>query len=222
MTNLDTETGNSHKETSGKGLYLNAFTLMCRARAMAAIYEENRPITKYVHSTSKGHEAIQIATGFLLKSIDVAYPYYRDESLLLAMGMQPYELMLQLLAKADDPFSGGRTYYSHPSLKRSDMPIMPHQSSATGMQAIPATGAAHGLSYLESIGKLTHIEKPIVLCSLGDGCVTEGEVSEAFQMAVLKQLPILYLVQDNDWGFRQVAKKCEPWMLTNMLQALKA
>jgi 2-oxoisovalerate dehydrogenase E1 component len=200
MTNLDTETGNSNKETSGKGLYLNAFTLMCRARAMAAIYEENRPITKYVHSTSKGHEAIQIATGFLLKSIDVAYPYYRDESLLLAMGMQPYELMLQLLAKADDPFSGGRTYYSHPSLKRSDMPIMPHQSSATGMQAIPATGAAHGLSYLESIGKLTHIEKPIVLCSLGDGCVTEGEVSEAFQMAVLKQLPILYLVQDNDWG----------------------
>jgi 2-oxoisovalerate dehydrogenase E1 component len=38
------------------------------------------------------------------------------------------------------------------------------------------------------------------LCSLGDGCVTEGEVAEAFQMAVLKQLPILYLVQDNDWG----------------------
>ena len=173
---------------------------MCRARAMAAIYEENRAITKYVHSTSKGHEAIQIATGFLLKSIDIAYPYYRDESLLLSIGMKPYELMLQLLAKRDDPFSGGRTYYSHPALNRPGMPIMPHQSSATGMQAIPATGAAHGLSYLESIGKMNQVEKPIVLCSLVDGCVTEGEVSEAMQMAVLKQLPILYLVQDNDWG----------------------
>ena len=193
----NTETDKSY---SGKTVYLKAFTIMCRARAMAAIYEENRQITKYVHSTSKGHEAIQIATGLLLKSKDIAYPYYRDESLLLSMGMQPYELMLQLLAKADDPFSGGRTYYSHPSLRRPDMPMMPHQSSATGMQAIPATGAAHGLSYLESTGQMTQLEKPIVLCSLGDGCVTEGEVAEAFQMAVLKQLPILYLVQDNDWG----------------------
>lgn len=194
------ETSEKEKSLSGKAIYLKAFNLMCRARAMAAIYEENRPITKYVHSTSRGHEAIQIATGLLLKSRDYAYPYYRDESLLLAMGMQPYELMLQLLAKRDDPFSGGRTYYSHPSLRRPDMPVMPHQSSATGMQAIPATGAAHGLSYLESTGQLTQVEKPIVLCSLGDGCVTEGEVSEAFQMAVLKQLPVIYLVQDNDWG----------------------
>ena len=116
------------------------------------------------------------------------------------MGMQPYELMLQLLAKADDPFSGGRTYYAHPSLKRTDMPKMPHQSSATGMQAIPATGAAHGIKYLEEQNLLTGAEKPIVVCSLGDGSVTEGEVAEAMQMAVLHKLPIIYLVQDNDWG----------------------
>lgn len=183
-----------------KDILLKAYTLMCKARAMAAIYEENRPITKYVHSTSKGHEAIQIAAGFLLKSIDYAAPYYRDESMLLSMGMQPYELMLQLLAKADDPFSGGRTYYSHPSLKRDNMPKMPHQSSATGMQAIPATGMAHGIKYKESQNLLPDGDKPIVLCSIGDGSMTEGEVSEALQMAVLKELPILYLVQDNDWG----------------------
>ena len=114
--------------------------------------------------------------------------------------MTPYELMLQLLAKGDDPFSGGRTYYSHPSLNRENMPKMPHQSSATGMQAIPATGAAHGLKYKESQGLLNGIEKPVVICSLGDGSVTEGEVAESLQMAVLHKLPIIYLVQDNDWG----------------------
>lgn len=184
----------------GKDILLRAWNHMCTSRTMARLYEENRPVTKYVHSTSKGHEAIQLATGYLLKNIDFAYPYYRDESMLLAMGMQPYELMLQLLAKADDPFSGGRTYYSHPSLNRPDMPKMPHQSSATGMQAIPATGAAHGLKYQEQQGLLTGAEKPIVLCSFGDGSITEGEVAEAFQMAVLHELPILYLVQDNDWG----------------------
>ncbi len=200
MNNLEAKDLSRTESYSGKAKYLKAFTLMCRARAMADIYEENRAITKYVHSTSKGHEAIQIAAGFLLKSIDFVYPYYRDESMLLAMGMEPNELMLQLLAKRDDPFSGGRTYYSHPALNRPNLPTMPHQSSATGMQAIPATGAAHGLSYLASIGQLPNVEKSIVLCSLGDGCMTEGEVSEALQMAVLNQLPILYLVQDNDWG----------------------
>lgn len=184
----------------GKDILLKAWELMGTARAMAAIYDENRPVTKYVHSTSKGHEAIQIAAGLLLKSVDYAYPYYRDESMLLAMGMRPYELMLQLLAKAEDPFSGGRTYYAHPSLRREGMPVMPHQSSATGMQAIPATGAAHGLKYLELEGLLTQSEKGIVMCSLGDGSVTEGEVAEALQMAVLHKLPILYLIQDNDWG----------------------
>ena len=183
-----------------KDILLKAWESICTTRAMARLYDDNRQVTKYVHSTSKGHEAIQLATAWHLKAMDFAYPYYRDESLLLGMGMQPYELMLQLLAKADDPFSGGRTYYSHPSLNRADMPKMPHQSSATGMQVIPATGAAHGLKYLEKQGLLNGIEKPIVLCSLGDGSVTEGEVAEAFQMAVLHNLPILYLVQDNDWG----------------------
>ncbi len=184
----------------GKEILLKAWEIMCTARSMANVYEENRQIAKYVHSTSQGHEAIQIATAFHLKNIDYAFPYYRDESMLLAMGMQAYDLMLQLLAKAEDPFSGGRTYYAHPSLNRPNTTKMPHQSSATGMQAIPATGAAHGLKYLESQGLLRGAEKPIVLCSLGDGSVTEGEVAEAFQMAVLHKLPIVFLIQDNDWG----------------------
>lgn len=183
-----------------KETLVQAYHLMCQARAMADIYDANRQITKYVHSTSKGHEAIQLACGLLLKPCDYAAPYYRDEAMLLAMGMTPYELMLQLLAKNDDPFSGGRTYYSHPSLRRNDLPKMPHQSSATGMQAIPATGMAHGIAYLENQKLLNGVEKPVVLCSLGDGSVTEGEVAEAFQVAILHNLPIIYLVQDNDWG----------------------
>jgi 2-oxoisovalerate dehydrogenase E1 component len=184
-----------------KSTYEQALIHMYTARAMAAIYEDNRTVTSYVHSTSKGHEAIQLATAYHLKEIDWVAPYYRDESILLGIGLSPYELMLQLLAKADDPFSGGRTYYSHPSLLHEDKPKMAHQSSATGMQAIPTTGIAHGLQYLKN-NKLNEIgtNGSIVVCSIGDGSMTEGEVSEALQMAALHQLPILYLVQDNDWG----------------------
>ena len=92
---------------------------MQTAYNMAVLYDENRAVcSKYVHSTSEGHEAIQLASAFQLQSYDFAAPYYRDESILLGIGIQPHELMMQLMAKKDDPFSGGRTYYGHPSLKR--------------------------------------------------------------------------------------------------------
>lgn len=181
-------------------LLLRAFELMAVARAMSDLFEEKSQITqKYVHATSRGHEAIQIALGMQLRPEDFLSAYYRDDSILLSIGLQPYELMLQLLAKRDDPFSGGRTYYCHPSLNRADMPKIPHQSSATGMQAIPSTGIAMGLQYKEKIGIDNSDLKGVVVCSLGDGSITEGEVAEAWQMAVLKKMPILYLVQDNEW-----------------------
>ncbi len=185
-----------------KDIYKKAYSLMCTARAMSDLYEENTAVTsKYVHATSKGHEAIQLAVGLQLTKNDWVAPYYRDDSMLLGIGMQPYELMLQLMCKKDDPFSGGRTYYSHPSLKRDDMPKIPHQSSATGMQGIPTTGVAMGVQYMEMEGlaKPKKGEEPVVVCSFGDASITEGEVAEAFQMAALKKLPILYLVQDNEW-----------------------
>ncbi|MFC6999718.1 alpha-ketoacid dehydrogenase subunit alpha/beta [Rufibacter roseus] len=189
-------------------LLLKAYKLMVTAKSMADIFEENRAISsKYVHSTSRGHEAIQLATAFQLTERDFLSVYYRDESILLGLGLKPYELMLQLMAKADDPFSGGRTYYGHPSLRRAGFPVIPHQSSATGMQAIPATGMAHALKYLETAGLEDSSEGRVVLCSLGDGSVTEGEVAEAFQMAVLKQLPIIFLVQDNGWGISARAEE---------------
>ncbi|MAY22763.1 MAG: tungsten formylmethanofuran dehydrogenase [Flavobacteriaceae bacterium] len=179
---------------------IKAFQNLCTAKALTFLYEENfKVVSKYVHATSRGHEVIQTAVGMQLQPQDYAFPYYRDDSMLLAIGMQPYDLMLQVLAKRDDPFSGGRTYYSHPSLRDDDKPKIPHQSSATGMQAIPATGVAMGFWYKEAEGLCNLDEKPVVVCSLGDASVTEGEIAEAFQMAALKQLPILYLVQDNGW-----------------------
>ncbi|WP_298392245.1 alpha-ketoacid dehydrogenase subunit alpha/beta [Hydrotalea sp.] len=183
-------------------LLLRAYRIMFTARSMAGIYEENRTITKYVHSTSAGHEAIQIAAGLQLLPTDWFSPYYRDDSLMMAAGFEPEQLMLQLLAKATDPFSGGRSYYCHPGSCDADKPKIMHQSSATGMQVIPATGIAQAIQYQLQQGLLPNNVNPlpVVLCSLGDGSVTEGEVSEAWQFAILKQLPIIYLVQDNGWS----------------------
>ncbi len=191
-------------------LLIRAYQLMLYAKHMALTYEANRPICKYVHSTSRGHEAIQLATAFNLQAQDFVSPYYRDESMLLGLGFTPYELMLQLLAKGNDIFTGGREYYAHPNYKGSDKPTIIHQSSATGMQVIPTTGLAQGIQYAQQIQwqqlqKGSNGENPIVVCSLGDASVTEGEVSEALQFAVLKKLPIIYLIQDNNWGISVTA-----------------
>ncbi len=180
---------------------IRGYKLMRTAMALTDLYEKNKTITaKYVHATSRGHEAIQLAVGMQLKPQDFVAPYYRDDSILLGIGITPFQLMLQVLAKKADPFSGGRTYYSHPSLNEPNFPKIPHQSSATGMQAIPMTGVAMGIQYKE-LTQLSPLTKdaPVVVCSIGDAACTEGEVSEAFQMAALKQLPIIYLVQDNEW-----------------------
>ena len=199
-----------------KEILKNGFTKLCTAKAMTEMFEANfKEVSKYVHATSRGHEAIQIAVGMQLLPQDYLFPYYRDDAMLLALGMTPYDLMLQVLAKKEDPFSGGRTYYSHPSLKDDDKPKIPHQSSATGMQAIPATGVAMGMQYKElvdsksntNIFNTSEVNRPITVCSLGDASVTEGEIAEAFQMAALKQLPILYLVQDNGWDISATSQE---------------
>ena len=222
----DTTTDKKRKINSSidENVLLKAFELMSTAKSMTELYEANKEVTaKYVHATSRGHEAIQLAVGLQLLPQDFLSAYYRDDSMLLGIGMQPYELMLQLLAKRDDPFSGGRTYYSHPSLRRDDMPKIPMQSSATGMQAIPTTGVAMGIQYLEKQNLLPDYgtDKPIAVCSLGDACITEGEVAEAFQMAVLKQMPILYVVQDNEWDISANAKEIRAQDATEYAKGFK-
>src|SRR5262245_59763310 len=97
-----------HTQEISESVLLQAYTLIATARAMSEIYEANSSFTaKYVHATSRGHEAIQIATGLQLLPQDFLSAYYRDDSILLGIGLQPFELMLQLMAKRDDPFSGG-------------------------------------------------------------------------------------------------------------------
>ena len=181
--------------------WFKAYKLMATAKSMAELYEREKDTTsKYVHATSRGHEAAQLALALQLEPKDYVAPYYRDDSILLGIGMTPKDLMLQLLAKIDDPFSGGRTYYSHPSLKDDDKPKIPHQSSATGMQAIPTAGVAMGIQYRENQGLASEEEKgAIAVCSIGDSAMTEGEISEALHMAALKQFPLLMFVQDNGW-----------------------
>jgi len=221
---MDKKSELSKSMSTSKAIIEKAFRLMCVAKTMSEKFEANKEITsKYVHATSRGHEAVQLALALQLKPQDWISPYYRDDSILLGIGMSPYELMLQVFAKKDDPFSGGRTYYSHPALNKDEFPKIIHQSSATGMQAIPTTGLAMGIQYKEKQGLAVDYsgENPVVVCSLGDASCTEGEVSEALQMASLKQFPILYFIQDNDWDISAKANETRSQNMAEYASAFK-
>jgi 2-oxoisovalerate dehydrogenase E1 component len=183
-----------------KDLLKKAFRLMCLTRAAERIYQENHSLTNhYLYSSSRGHEALQIATAFHLKPYDFVAPYYRDEALLLGLGVPLEDLMMQLTGKKSSLSTGKNPYVLNP-VKQEGLPSLLFTGDGTGMHIIPATGVAQGLTYLAGIsGMPKSNQSPMVVCSLGDGAIPKGETAEALQMALLKKLPVLYLVQDNDW-----------------------
>ena len=139
-----------------------------------------------------GHEAIQTAAGLAMRAgHDWFFPYYRDRSLALALGMTAEDMLLQAVGAASDPSSGGRQMPSHWSSTKLHIVSA---SSATGTQLLPAVGCAEANRHLDPASDA------VVLTSIGEGATSEGEFWEAINAACLESLPVLFLVQDNGWA----------------------
>ncbi len=137
-----------------------------------------------------GHEATQVAFGKRLKSkFDWAYPYYRDQAVLLSLGVTPQDIMLEMLGKADDPANGGRQMGNHWGHKDFNIPS---QSSPTGTQFLQAVGTA--LAYRKEG------ENRVVYVSAGDGTTSQGEFHEAVNWASRAKLPVIFVIQNNGWA----------------------
>jgi 2-oxoisovalerate dehydrogenase E1 component len=158
-----------------------------------------------------GHEAVLAAAGLLLKpGYDWFFSYYRDRALALALGVTPYEMLLQAVGAKDDPSSGGRQMPSHWGSHR--LNIMPG-ASATGMQWLHAVGAMEAGLYYDHFPKaldqarraplgdsVSHHRDEIAYVSGGDGSTSEGEFYEALSAASLRRAPVLFLVEDNGYA----------------------
>ncbi|MDN5213956.1 transketolase C-terminal domain-containing protein [Fulvivirgaceae bacterium BMA12] len=174
-----------------------AYRLMFTVETMTSICEDNKEISgKYIHGAYHGQEAILLAVGLQLEPHDFGSFHDGDVATMLALGITPHELMLQILGKAGDPFSGGRAYYCYPSLKRAEFPTVPCQSRLTGMRTIQGTGMAHAIAYMEQ-QKLRKTDKTsIVICSMGDE-MKDNMIAEAWHVAISRKLPIIYLALNN-------------------------
>src|SRR5262249_3893100 len=150
-----------------------------------------------------GHEAILVAAGLTLRpAYDWFCPYYRDRALCLQLGMTPLEMLLAAVGARDDPNSGGRQM---PSPWGSSRLNIISASRPTRTQVLHAVGAAGACVSYSRVRQLTNREgrfhdDEIMYLSLGDGATSEGEFWEALNTTCIRNLPVLFLVEDNGYA----------------------
>ena len=198
------------------------FRLACISRAL-----DDREITLQKQSrvffqiSGAGHEIVLLALARSLRSgYDWFFPYYRDQALVLALGVTPKEILLQAVGSVEDPNSGGRQMPSHwGSVKHNIV----SQTSPTGSQCLPAVGCAEAGRYIgrRTLPGCTAFGDEVTYVSLGEGATSEGEFWESLNTACRLHLPVVFLVADNGYAISVRASDQAPAPISELVRGFR-
>ncbi|AEJ62280.1 Transketolase domain-containing protein [Spirochaeta thermophila DSM 6578] len=169
-------------------LFLDLYKHMFSAREIDRIEEDYTKRGEAFFTVSgAGHEAAAVLAP-LFTAHDWLHCHYRDKALMLARGLDSAQFFHSLFTNRES-HSAGRQMSAHISA--------PHLKilsivGPVGNSALQAVGVAKAVRDTEGA--------PVVLCSLGDGMIQQGEVLEAIAHAVRDGLPVLFFIEDNKYA----------------------
>lgn len=147
--------------------------------------------------SGQGAEVAQVAMTLAFEpEKDYFLPYYRDMTACLVWGMTPKDIILGSFGKEDDPSSHGRQMPNHYGSKEHN--IVSHSSTVSTQMPL-ATGVAYA-AQLEN-------KDYVALTTTGEGSANQGEVQEAMNFAGVKKLPVIFVVENNDYAISVGSKE---------------
>ena len=135
-----------------------------------------------------GQEAVAVGVQYALAPGDSVITGYRDHGHMLVCGMDARRVMAELTGRAGG-YSKGKGGSMHMFAKNRHF-YGGH--GIVGAQVPLGSGIAFAHKYRGDGG--------ICVTYLGDGAVNQGQVSEAFNMASLWNLPVVYVIENNHYG----------------------
>jgi 2-oxoisovalerate dehydrogenase E1 component alpha subunit len=135
-----------------------------------------------------GQEGIQIGAAYALEADDWIFPHYRDQGGLLIRGATVQDMAHQCFGNSTDK-SKGRQMPVHYAFRDQNYFSV---SSPLATQVIQGAGAAHAMKYKGA--------KTVVLTGFGDGSSSEGDFHVAMNWAGVYKLPIVFLLENNQWA----------------------
>lgn len=171
--------------------------LMIRSRVLEErlirMYKQN---DGYFWIGGPGEEAFNIPLGMNIKKgqgldYDFMHFHYRSSGILLAMGAEPIDMIRQMKNVAADPYSGGRNFGNHASIRKWN--VVPITST---IETQYATAIGTGIAHRQ------HGGDGITIVNGGDAGTAEGEFASCLVWSSRPnfELPILMIVTNNEWG----------------------
>ncbi len=196
--------------------------------AMVSRFLDDREISLQKQSrvffqiSGAGHEALALGLSrYLRPAYDWFFPYYRDRALVLALGVTPFEMLLQAVGSVEDPASGGRQMPCHWGNKALNIVT---QSSATASQCLPAVGCAEAGRYIvrnPGLDGCSAKGDEITYVSLGEGATSEGEFWESLSSACTLHLPVLFVVADNGFAISVPSSDQAPAPISELVRGFR-